>query len=290
MERVNQTPTPIPVYLARTPDYTPRDQFYDNQQVRIKQPSGAILLCSNRDKVSGDNFNFTVRFPQIQNITRTGVNFISFTAPSANVNNRNNTIAIRFTTGPNFGDHFLDIPIGFYSSHIDLANAISLTLAPLSIVCNYNPLTFGFSLVSTSGDLFYILPGSDFIVFGGDTFGFYPNTTPSTQIDGEVAKLIYSRYYTVSCPQLTRYEKLTSSASNNINTDIIATILVDNTTISPIPVFYSKFNLEPVRNFDYNQPLNELTFFVRDCYGLNPDNYTTDPNSFALTLGISVFN
>jgi len=290
MERVNQSQTPIPVYLARTPDYTPKDQFYDNQQVRIKQPSGAILLCSNRDKVSGDNYNFTVKFPQIQNITRSGVNFISFTAPSSNVNLRNNKIAIRFTTGPFIGDHFLEIPVGYYTTHTDLANTINITIAPLGLSFAYNPRSFGFIMTSGAGDLFYILPGSDFIVFGSDTYGFYPSTTPTSILNGQVAKLIYSRYYTVSCPQLTRYEKLTSSASNNINTDIVATILVDDGSLSPVPVFYSKFSLEPVRNFDYNQPLTELTFFVRDAYGFNPANYSFDADSFALTLGISVFN
>lgn len=272
-----------PMILARIPE-TPENTQWEPQRVRVLENAGAQLICDNASRISGNAFNFTVRLGvAVQNIRRVGIEAICIASPATNVNTQNNSATFIISSGPYAGTQVVSIVVGQYTSGTALVTALNTAFNPIGITATWLALTNRIQLASSNP--FYIDPNSGFIKYGGDLHGLQQSTTPALTITGEVAYLVFSRYYGISCQQLTNYEKNNSSASDRVNSDLVV-FYSNNAGFIPFNETWQYLGASNIlyRNFEPQTQINELTFSVRDRWGNDPTTYALSPNSWPCTI------
>lgn len=279
----DQSSRPQHTLLARVPE-TPENTQWEPQRIRVLKDASAQLLCDNATRIAGDAFNFTVKLAAgVQNIKRVAVEAISMALPTTNVNSLNRQIDLTLTAGPFVGPHTVLLTVGQYSSGPALVAELNTQLGPIGFTVTWLPLTnqinisnaFSFVISSTCG----------FIKYGSDLHGIQPRTTATASLTGEVAWLVFSRYYVISCPELTKYEKNNSSTSDGTNSDIVA-FYINNAGTVPLANswIYLAATVPVWKNFETQTQINVLSFSVRDRWGNDPALYSNSPNSWPCTV------
>ena len=271
------------MFLARVPE-TPENSQWEPQRVRVLPDAGAQLVCDNVNRISGDAFNFTVRLAAgVQNIRRVAVEAISMALPTTNVNTLDNRIVVTLSAGPFVGSHTLFLTVGQYSSGPALVAEMNAILGTIGFTVTWLPLTTQIRI--TNANTFVFDPNCGFIKYGSDLHGIQPSTIPTATLTGEVAWLIFSRYYAISCPELTKYEKNNSSTSDGTNSDIVA-FYINNygaVALQDSWIYIPDGNLV-WKNFEPQTQINVLSFAVRDRWGNDPALYSNSPKSWPCTV------
>lgn len=278
----DQSSRPQHMLLARVPE-TPENTQWEPQRVRVLPDATAQLICDNSTRIAGDAFNFTVRLAAgVQNIRRVAVEAINMSVPTTNINSINNQIIVTLLAGPFIGPHTVNLTIGQYNTGPALVAEMNAQLVAFGFTVTWLPLTNQINI--TNANAFVISPACGFIKYGGDVHGFVANLTPTTSLTGEVAYLVFSRYYVISCPELTKYEKNNSSASDGTNSDIIA-FYANNAAVSIPSSWLYLSELTPVwKNFEPQTQINILSFSIRDKWGNDPALYSNSPNTWPCTI------
>jgi len=274
---------PQPFILARGPETTEATQW-EPQRIRVLTDASAQLICDNANRIAGDAFNFTVKLAAgVQNIKRVAVEAISMALPTTNVNLLNQQIILNIFAGPFFGPHILLLTPGQYSSGPALVAELNAQLGPIGFTVTWLPLTNQINI--TNPFQFVITPSCGFIKYGSDLHGIQPSLIPALSITGEVAWLVFSRYYAISCPELTKYEKNNSSASDGTNSDIVA-FYINNSGTTPLANtwLYLSATVPVWKNFETQTQISVLSFAIRDRWGLDPAGYSNSPNSWPCTI------
>lgn len=270
--------------LARVPE-TAENTQWEPQRVRVLPDATAQLICDNSTRINGDAFNFTVKLAAgVQNIKRVGVEAISMAVPTTNINSLNQQIDVTLLAGPFVGPHTILLTIGQYNTGPALVAEMNAQLGPIGFTVTWLPLTNQINISNAFN--FVIAPACGFIKYGGDIHGFTPNLTPALSLTGEVAYLVFSRYYVISCPELTKYEKNNSSASDGTNSDIVAFYVNNFATPLPNTWIYLKEQDIVWKNFEQQTQITVLSFSVRDRWGNDPALYSNSPNTWPCTIVI----
>lgn len=279
----DQSSRPQHMLLARVPE-TAENTQWEPQRIRILKDASAQLVCDNATRTAGDAFNFTVKLAAgVQNIKRVAVEAISMALPTTNINSLNNTIVVTLLAGPFVGPHVLTLTIGQYSSGPALVAELNAVLGAIGFTVTWLPLTNQINIANAFN--FVISPACGFIKYGGDVHGIQPSLIPSLSITGEVAWLIFSRYYVVSCPELTKYEKNNSSASDGTNSDIVGFYINNQGTAALANTWLYLAATQLVwKNFEPQTQINVLSFMIRDRWGNDPALYSNSPNSWPCTV------
>lgn len=279
----DQSSRPQHMQLARIPE-TAENTQWEPQRIRVLKDASAQLICDNVNRIAGDAFNFTVRLAAgVQNIKRVAVEAISMAVPTTNVNALNHQIILTIFAGPFVGPHVIQLTVGQYSSGPALVAEMNTQLGPIGFTVTWLPLTNQINV--SNAFQFVFTPACGFIKYGSDLHGIQPSLIPTLSITGEVAWLIFSRYYVISCPELTKYEKNNSSASDGTNSDIVA-FYINNDGTTPLANtwLYLASTLPVWKNFEQQTQINVLSFSIRDRWGNDPALYSNSPNSWPCTI------
>lgn len=277
------------VVLARIPE-TREEDAYEPQRVRVLDNSLAILFINNADRISGDPFNFTVRFATgVQGVRRIGVSTAICQTFATNVNLKNNVFIIVVVSGVDAGTYTITVPRGNYTDVITLGNdmsaAFSAVIPGMTVSGSLTPYE---SLEITFTDPFYIRPDSPAILYGQDVYGFPPSVEPENPLIGERASLTFSLLYNINSNALTKYQKNRSASSNSKASN---TLITFNGYLEPASQYvkYEAFSDVVFKNFQPNTQITEIDIQVRDQWGDDPITYTDSPNTWRMVIDILTY-
>lgn len=267
----------VPVQIVGVPPTSELDEF-EPQRVKVNSNNLGLLGCDSRNRTFGNNWTFNVEFKQFtRGIKRVALNYAQFVDTVPNVNTRNNTI--RWFDNGDATFKTATLPIGFYT-FTDVAPALQTALnasvpAPSgAFTVTADPLTRRLVIDYPPG--FYFDSNSDFIKYGKFCCGFQEDELASAQKISEISQMRYTNYYVIECPELTRYEKNVSTASDSQFSSIMGYISayylngnVSGTVAGPEQVTAYYINNQWHHFFESTQ-ITGLKIRIRDMYGFDP--------------------
>lgn len=285
----NPNSNPVPVYFARVPE-TPQNQPYEPQRVRVMENAAASLIVDNRFRQLGDNpFNFRVKFAQsVQNVRRTAVSYVQFSSFCGNINRKNNTLQVTFTTGP-IGTYTFTLTPGYYvdgASVVAMMNPIlNAGLAGFAIA--YSTVTHTFTFTYNGIDLFFIVPTCSFSVYGIHMWGFPVSTTPTTTKVSEFAQLQFNTQLVIRSGRFTQYEKNNSSGANARTSDHLQSVFYRD-TVPPgnLDMVQAIIQFPTWRNYESQTQITDADIELLDEWGDSPITYTDSPTTFLFQMEI----
>ena len=203
--------------------------FKSDNQVTSRVASYSILVIDSADRSPSQPLN---NFNVAQGIilasgypTRIGLTTIYYPCATPNVNQVNNTISI--TNGTTI--YTATVPEGFYNN-AELATAIATAL-------NSVGYSGTFTVTSDAKTFYYVVTNSTtafaFIKTPNKTkdlllmSGLQTNTTQALTQNGTYNSLLYTNFIDIRSNQLTRFQKILDSASDNFSDHIIERIFIE---------------------------------------------------------------
>lgn len=260
----------VPVYLAREPD-TAQDNEFEPQRVRVISNNIGMLQVDSLFRDSGTPWEFMVSFTNYtRGIRRVALNFAQFWLTIPNINIKNNTL-VYFDNGDATFKTATLTP-GFYNLNTlatELQTALNASVpapvAPFAVAVNPNQ----FNLTVTNANQFYFDPTSAFIVRGKFCAGFTESTTLTTSLSSGVCKLFYTDYLVIESQQLSNYTKNVSIGSNDIMSNIVGLVAIDDGSYPHRRSSY--YSDKQWIHFFASTQITNLNIRIVDMYGENPE-------------------
>lgn len=274
------------------------------QRVKAEQPDSVNLLVRSEDRITGNDFDFSVDLltssAHIRKIQLAKI----ITPLLPQINNINKSITVVHQDGT----VTFDLVEGFYSVQA-LANMMQDTfltawqsLDPLnSCTVSYDIERRSIEIIDDNGDAFYILRDCPFDKFARNVVKFPVESLPSvpstTQIESVSLGMIYSRFLILSSSRLTEDQKSYSIVSDLGPSNIVAIVDIASkytegqfavSTSFPGTTFVvDTLEYSPRINLlNRNKALKVIDFQLSDEFGNNVSNLSDGTFPFTYTLSL----
>lgn len=257
--------------------------IYDNlepQMVQLRSTSTGICYLDSQVNVneidktnmvlSSRGLNSEYSNILFENVSRIKIYQANISYISPNVNRYNSEVKFYSTNTGIF--HTVQVDDGFYATAADLLAALITALntataaSGLTFSSNIvNPKMPGIYSINSAGGDFYFDPNCRAVLYGEQLFNLPKSTRILNSHFVGYMNLYYTRYIDICSNTLNSYSK-NSTRSNNINSDIVLRIFIDDPTKPHWINTKAGIDLS-VTNFLKGKSVNNIDFQLRDQFG-----------------------